>query len=175
MKRSISIYLGLLLAVVVFMSPGCSIHYGLSGSAVPEAMRTINVGFFENNAPIVVANLSQTFTEALKDRIRNTTRLSIVNGEGDANMSGAIIGYSYAPVSVQATSPNAPPIANASVLTITVKVKFVYAADKKLNFDQTFSKNVNFKGDLSTQEQGLIKTVTTQLIDDIFNKAFNNW
>lgn len=172
MKRSFSVCLGLLLAVVVFVSPGC---YSLSGSAVPDAMHTINVGFFENNAPIVVANLSQNFTEALKDRIRTTTSLSIVRGEGDANMSGAIIGYSYAPVSVQASSPNAPPIADASVLTISVRVKFVYDADKKLSFDQTFTKNVNFKGDISSQEQSLIKTVTTQLIDDIFNKAFNNW
>jgi len=172
MKRSLSICLGLMLAVLVFVSPGC---YSLSGSAVPPAMRTINVGFFENNAPIVVANLSQNFTEALKNRIRTTTRLSIVNGEGDANMSGAIVGYYYAPVSVQASNPNAPPIANASVLTIKVHVKFVYDADKKLNFDQEFSKNINFSGDITSQEQSLIKTVTTQLIDDIFNKAFNNW
>lgn len=172
MKRSLSIYLGLMLLALVFVSPGC---YSLSGSAVPPAMRTINVGFFENNAPIVVANLSQNFTEALKNRIRTTTRLSIVSGEGDANMSGAIVDYYYAPVSVQATNPNAPPIANASVLTITVRVKFVYDADKKLNFDQKFTKNINFTGDISTQEQGLIKTVTNQLIDDIFNKAFNNW
>jgi hypothetical protein len=172
MKKSFSIYLGLMLAVVVFVSPGC---YTLSGSAVPPAMKTINIGFFENNAPIVVANLSQTFTEALKARIRTTTNLSIVNGEGDSNMSGAIVGYSYAPVSVQATNSSAPPIANASVLTITVKVKFVYDADKKLSFDQTFTKNVNFTGDITSQEQALIKTVSTQLIDDIFNKAFNNW
>jgi len=172
MKKSLGVYLGLMLAVSIFVSPGC---YTLSGSAVPPAMRTINVAFFENNAPIVVGNLSQTFTEALKNRIRTTTRLSIVSGEGDANMSGAIIGYSYAPVSVQATNPNAPPIANASVLTITVRVKFVYDADKKLNFDQTFSKSTNFQGDITSQEQSLIKTISTQLIDDIFNKAFNNW
>jgi hypothetical protein len=172
MKRSLSICLGLMLAVVVFVSPGC---YTLSGSAVPPAMNKINVSFFENNAPIVVANLSQNFTEDLKTRIRTTTKLSIVNGEADAYMSGAIVGYSYAPVSVQASDPNAPPIADASVLTITVHVKFVYDADKKLNFDQPFTKNVNFRGDLASQEQQLIKDVTKQLIDDIFNKAFNNW
>ncbi|GAA4098189.1 LptE family protein [Mucilaginibacter panaciglaebae] len=172
MKKSLVIYLGLMLAVLVFVSPGC---YSLSGSAVPPAMRTINIAFFENNAPIVVGNLSQTFTDALKNRIRTTTRLSVISGEADANMSGAIVGYSYAPVSVQATNPNAPPIANASVLTITVRVKFVYDADKKLNFDQTFSKSTNFQGDITSQEQSLIKTISTQLIDDIFNKAFNNW
>jgi len=170
MKKLLGLFL--VLGALIFVSPGC---YSLSGSAVPPAMRTINIGFFENDAPIVVANLSHDFTEALKDRIRTTTKLSIVNGEGNANMSGAIVGYSYAPVSIQASNPNTPPIANAEVLSITVKVKFVYDADKKLNFDQTFTKTANFQGDINSQEQALIKTITTQLIDDIFNKAFNNW
>ncbi|WP_214072094.1 LPS assembly lipoprotein LptE [Mucilaginibacter sp. dw_454] len=172
MKKLFSVCLGLMLAVLVFVSPGC---YTLTGSAVPPNMKTINVGFFENNAPIVVANLSQNFTEAMKTRIRTTTSLSIVNGEGNANMTGSITGYSYAPASIQATNPNTPPIANAEVLSIRVHVKFVYDADKKLNFDQDFTKTINFQGDITTQEQALIKTVTTQLIDDIFNKAFNNW
>ncbi|TSJ42824.1 hypothetical protein FO440_01145 [Mucilaginibacter corticis] len=170
MKKLLGLFL--VLGALVFLSPGC---YSLSGTAIPKEMKTINIGFFENDAPIVVANLSQTFTEALKERVRSTTSMSIVNGEGKANMSGAIVGYSYAPVSVQATNPNAPPIADAEQLSITVKVKFVYDADKKLNFEQTFTKTAPFKGDINSQEQALIKTVTTQLIDDIFNKAFNNW
>jgi hypothetical protein len=170
MKRLLGLFI--VLTALVFVSPGC---YSLSGSAVPPAMKTIHIDFFENDAPIVVSNLSQVFTEALKERIRSTTSLSIVNGEGQANMSGAIVGYSYAPVSVQATNPNSPPIANAEVLTITVKCKFVYDADKKLNFDQTFTKTVNFTGDINSQEQNLIRGVVKQLIDDIFNKAFNNW
>jgi len=170
MKKLLGLYL--VLGALLFVSPGC---YTLSGSAVPDAMKTINIGFFENDAPIVVSNLSQVLTEGLKDRIRSTTKLSIVTGEGNANMTGAIVGYSYAPVSIQATNPNTPPIANAEVLTITVKVKFVYEADKKLNFDQSFTKTANFTGDINSQEQALIKTITKQLIDDIFNKAFNNW
>ncbi|MCC8425213.1 LptE family protein [Mucilaginibacter sp. UR6-11] len=170
MKRLLGIYL--VLGALISVSPGC---YTLSGSVVPKAMTTIHIDFFENDAPIVVSNLSQIFTEALKERIRSTTSISIVAGEGKANMSGAIVGYSYAPVSIQASDPNKPPIANAEVLTITVKVKFVYDADKKLNFDQTFTKTVNFTGDINSQEQNLIKGVVKQLIDDIFNKAFNNW
>jgi hypothetical protein len=170
MKRLLFIIFAL--SALVFVSPGC---YSLSGTAVPEAMRTINVGFFENDAPIVVSNLSHTFTEGLKERIRSTPKLSIVNGEGNANISGAIVGYSYAPVSIQASNPNSPPIANAEVLTITVKCKFVYDADKKLNFDQNFTKTVNFTGDINSQEQTLIAGVVKQIIDDIFNKAFNNW
>jgi hypothetical protein len=170
MKRLTGIIIAL--STLIFLSPGC---YSLSGSAVPPAMKTLRVDFFENDAPIVVSYLSLQFTEALKERIRTTTNLSIVTGEGDANMGGSITGYSYAPASIQATTPNAPPIAGASILTITVRAKFTYDADKKLNFDQAFTKTVNFTGDINSQEQALIRGVVKQLVDEIFNKAFNNW
>jgi hypothetical protein len=145
-------------------------------------MKTIRVDFFENTAPFVVNTLSQQFTEALKDRIRNTTRLSIVRGgEADAVMSGAITDYSVTPVSISATPNNVAPIAGASQLTITVKVKYVYdpdkkfKGDKKLNFDESFTKSEPFRGDLASQESGLILKINKELTEDIFNKAFANW
>ncbi|MGY3214938.1 LPS assembly lipoprotein LptE [Mucilaginibacter sp. HD30] len=161
-----------LIAVLAFLTPGC---YTLKSTAIPAEMKTVNVAFFENNAPLVVSNLSLTFTEALKARIRTTTRLSIVNGEGNANMSGAITDYRSAPVSIQAPSNNAPPIAGAQALTLAIRVKFDYPTDKTISFDQTFSKSINYSGNLASQEQALLQTLTSQIIDDIFNKAFNNW
>jgi Lipopolysaccharide-assembly len=157
----------------LLLTAGCTVS--LNGGVIPPDLKTINVGFFENNANLVVPTLSQQFTEALKDRIRSTTRLSIVNGEGNARMSGSIVGYSFAPISIQATSNNVAPIAGASQLTITVHVKFVYDADKKLNFEKDFSKSMNYSGDIASQEQTLILAINKQLIDDIFNAAFNNW
>src|SRR5439155_82635 len=90
-----------------------------------------------NNALFVVNNLSQQFTEALKSRIRSQTALSIVRtGEADATFSGAITNYSITPVSVQATNnSNTPPIANASRLSITVKVKYNNQAVAAAYFD----------------------------------------
>ncbi len=170
MKRLLGVFFTAVALVLV--CPGC---YTLKSAAIPPEMRTINIGFFENDAPLVIANLSQNFTEALKARIRSTTSLSIVNGEGNANMSGSIIGYSYAPISIQAGNTNVAPIAGAERLTITVKVRFIYEANKKLNFDQSFSRYADFTGDIATQEQSLIQTINKQIIDDIFNRAFNNW
>jgi hypothetical protein len=140
-------------------------------------MKTINVAFFENNAPLVVNNLSQSFTEALKERIRSQSRLSIVRGEGDAVIQGAITGYSYAPVSVQATNNNTAPLATATRLTITVSVKYTNNKDKKLSpdFEQSFSRYTDFTGDINSQEQNLIRIINQQLVEDIFNKAFANW
>jgi hypothetical protein len=164
------------LAIVVLSCISQSCSYRLDASSIPPALKTINVEFFENNAPFVVNNLSQTFTEALKTKIRQESKLSIVRGEANATMSGAIVGYSIAPVSVQATSTTtAPPIASASRLTITVTVKYVNDADKKWNFDQSFSRYADFKGDIGTQEQAIIALILPQLTEDIFNKAFANW
>ena len=169
MKRLLALSL---ITILAFLTQGC---YTLKSNVIPPEMNTVNVAFFENNAPLVVSNLSLTFTEALKARIRTTTRLSIVNGEGDANMSGAITDYRSVPISIQAPSGNAPPVAGAQALTLTVRVKFDYLKDKNLTFDQTFSKSLNYSGNLASQEQALLQKLTSQLIDDIFNKAFNNW
>src|ERR1700753_4347823 len=111
MKRTVK-----LLALVLCMTSGLSCTYKLSlnGASIPPNMKTIRVDFFENNAALVVNNLSTQFTEALKERIRNTTRLAIITGDdADAIMSGSITDYNIAPVSITAGSNNVAPIAGA--------------------------------------------------------------
>jgi hypothetical protein len=168
----------LILCIGLFLiCPSCTYKLSLNGTSIPPAMKTIRIDFFENNAQLVVNTLSTQFTEALKTRIRNTTRLSIVRSEeADGVMSGSITDYNIAPVSVQANSnPNVAPIAGASQLTITVNVKYVDNLNKKNNFDQSFSKSLPFTGDINAQEQTLITAINLQLTEDIFNKAFENW
>lgn len=161
------------------LGPSCSYSLKLGGAIIPANMKTIRVEFFENNAPLVVNNLSTNFTEALKTRIRNNTKLAIVQGDADAIMSGAITDYSIAPVSINATANNVAPIAGASRLTITVKVKYenLLEKGKKDNdsFEESFTKYQDFSGDINTQEQNLITAINKQLTEDIFNKAFANW
>lgn len=167
--------LSLVVVMIAMVYSSCSVT--LSGASIPPDMKTINVQFFENTAPLVVNNLSQVFTEALKDRIRSQTRLGIVRGEADATFEGAITGYAIAPVSVQATDNNTAPRATATRLTITVNVKYVNNKDKKLSpdFEQSFSRYTDFTGDIGSQEQNLIRIINQQLTEDIFNKAFANW
>jgi cell wall-associated NlpC family hydrolase len=164
----------IVVCVLVLVSSSCS--FTLNGAST-VGLKTINVSYFENNAPFVVSNLSQNFTEALKARIRSTTSLSIIQTQlSDAAMTGNVTGYSIAPASIQATNTNTPPIAGASALTITVSVKYVNNVDKKLGYEQSFSESQNFTGDLTGSKQdNLIAIITKQLVEDIFNKAFANW
>jgi hypothetical protein len=160
---------------LVLIFPSCTYKLSLGGTSIPPNMKTIRVDFFENNAALVVNTLSQTFTEALKDRIRTTSSLNIVRGEADATMSGTITDYNISPVSIQATNNNVAPIAGASQLTITINVKYTSDLDKKDNFEQSFSKSEQFTGDIASHQATLIADITKQLTEDIFNKAFANW
>jgi hypothetical protein len=171
MKKVFGIFV--VISVLVFIAPSCKIT--LDGAST-VGLKTIYVGYFENNAPLVISNLSQDFTEDLKTRIRSTTNLSVVQSEqADATMTGNITGYSIAPASIQATNNNTPPIAGASALTITVSVKYVNNVDKKNSYDQQFSESMNFTGDIAAQQQNLITAIDKQITEDIFNKAFANW
>ncbi|MDF2433541.1 MAG: hypothetical protein JWP44_3172 [Mucilaginibacter sp.] len=175
MKNIRSIFIALIGFVLIIVPYSCTVS--LNGASIPLNMKTIRVDFFENNAALVVNTLSTQFTETLKARIRNTTRLSIVRSEeADASLSGAITDYNISPVSINATANNVAPIAGASQLTITVSVKYVNNINKKDSFQQSFTKSEPFTGDIATHEQTLITDLNKQITEDIFNKAFaSNW
>lgn len=156
--------------MLVYQSCGT---YTFSGASIPVEMKTLSVQFFENNSILVVPYLSQQFTEALKERIRNQSRLSIVRTEGDANFEGRISDYSIRPVAIQGNER-----AGLNRLTITVIVKYANALKPELNFEQSFQAFQEFslnQGPLQTQEQKLITLINRQLTEDIFNRAFANW
>lgn len=160
-----------LISVVLIMQ-ACG-TYSFSGASIPAEMKTVSVQFFENNSALVVPYLSQQFTEALKDRIRNQSRLSIVRSDGDANFEGKITDYSIRPVAIQGNDR-----AGLNRLTVTVSVKYTNSLNSELNFEQSFQAFQEFslnQGPIQTQEQKLLTLINRQLTEDIFNKAFANW
>lgn len=160
----------LLLLPLLFLQQSCGV-YTLNGSLIPENMKTFNVQFFENSAPIVVPNLSQQFTESLRERIRNQSRLSQTDGDADAIFEGRITGYSIAPAAVGGANDRA----QANRLSITVSVKYVDAIEPDNSFEQTFTRYQDFTGVVQTVEQQLIQDINRMLTEDIFNRAFANW
>lgn len=161
-----------ILFVVLFALSGCKI--ALNGASIPAEMKTVNVQVFENNAPLVVPYLSSQFTEELKTRIRNQTSLNITANDPQGVFSGNITGYSITP---EAITDNNNPVAGANRLTISISVKYTNNLNPKQSFEESFSRFKVFKltGSLQAMEQGLIKDVTAQLTEDIFNRAFAQW
>ncbi len=144
--------------------------YSFSGASI-EPLKTVNVQFFENNAPIVVPNLSLQFTEALKARIRNQSSLAVVRNDADATFEGRITDYSIKPVAITGNER-----AESTRLTITVNVKYTNNLVPEMSFEQSFSQFREVVGsDITSQEQSLIQNINRALTEDIFNRAFANW
>lgn len=172
MLVNLKLQFGLLASFLILCQLSCGV-YSFTGASIPPEMETVSIDFFENNAPMVVPYLSQEFTEALKDRIRNQSRLSMVRTDADASFEGMITGYSIDPTAVQGDNR-----AGLNRLTITVTVKYTNVFNEKLNFEQAFSRYQDFStanGPIQAQEPQLIKDINAMLTEDIFNRAFANW
>ena len=156
----------------VLVSQSCS-TYTFSGASIPDEMKTISIQFFENNATLVVPYLASQFTESLKERVRNQSRLSITRTEADANFEGRITDYTVRPVAIQGNER-----AGLNRITVIVNVKYTNALKPELSFEESFQAFQEFslnQGPLQTQEQKLITLINRQLTELIFNRAFANW
>ncbi|MDO7742923.1 MAG: LPS assembly lipoprotein LptE [Pedobacter sp.] len=163
----------LLLLIPLMVLNSCSVK--LNGASIPPEMKTVTVQFFENNAAMVVPNLSQDFTEALKLRIRNQTRLSITQTDAHAIFEGRITGYDIRPIALQ---NNNAPTAGGNRITIKVSVKYTNNLNPKQSFEETFERFKDFNigtQPLQSIQQQYNKDINLQLTEDIFNRAFAQW
>lgn len=160
-----------LFIIFVILLSGC---YSLRGVTISPDTKTFSVNLFTNTASAAPPTIAQTFTEKLKDKIRNNTRLNLVSTEGaDLVFSGSVVGFDVAAVAPQ---PNQPAAFNQ--LRITIAVEMTDTKNEKGSWRQQFSFQADFPGSsqlLAVQDQ-LIKQITDKILEDIFNKAFTeNW
>ena len=156
----------------LFLFTTCKINYSLSGASIPPEAKTVAVKYFENKASLAPPTLSQKFSEALRDKIISQTRLTLVKTNGDVSFEGSITDYVATPIAIQSTDQAA-----LNRLTITVTVKYTCAFDEKKNYEQSFSRFADYPSTriLSEVESDLITQINDQLVQDIFNKTFNDW
>lgn len=144
--------------------------YSLQGGDTGDA-ETVAVHFFDNKAPIVVPELSQLFTQELRDKFRNESRLAVTNDKGDWDLSGFISKYQTTFLAVQNDQPA------KTRLEMTVQVTFINSKDESKNFDRGYSQYVDFDSseELSNIESDLIEELSERIVIDIFNDTVNNW
>jgi hypothetical protein len=160
--------------IVLFASlGGCSANYSLSGASIPDYAKTFSVQYFKNSAQLAPPTTAPNFTDALRNYIASHSRLSL-NTDGDLDFTGAISNYTIAPVTASASSPSQ---SATTRITITVDVTYTDKKDTKKCFNASFSRYADFPSSTSitSVQDGLISQIDNQLVQDIFDKAFNNW
>lgn len=158
--------------LLVFVSESCSVKYGLSGINIPQDVKTVSVSFFQNEANIVNPQLSQLFTETLKDKFQNETSLTLVGSGGDYAFSGKISKYAIIGIDIQDNTNS-----NSSKFVMGIDVKFESPNHKDLNFDNYFESNEVFDASLAFEsvETQMMERVVNEIVQDIFNKTALKW
>ncbi len=162
-----------LLFVLIFaLTGGCGGGYSFTGASISPDVKTVSVTFFENYAQLVNPALSQTVTESLKDIFLVQTSLEVIQRDGDLQFEGSIVDYSVRPLAIQSDEQAAQ-----NRLTISLSVIFTNTKDSEKDFESRFTRFGDFDSDqdLSAVEDELVEQITTELVQDIFNKSVVNW
>lgn len=152
---------------------GCSGGYSFTGGDVGDA-ETIKVAYFSNYAELVKPQLSQTFTEELRDIFVRRTSLSQTSGSADMEISGSIVGYSITPVSAEASEIGS---VSKNRLKIEVNVIFTNNLQPDKSFERRFSAFEDFgaNANLSQVEDELHSQISERLSENILNQAIGDW
>ena len=166
------IFMGVIVVSLLVSAQQCKVTYSFSGVNISPEVQTYSVDYFPNRAPIVQAQLSQLFTEALMDKIQGNSSLNMSTSGGDVSFSGEITGYQTRPTAITGQETAA-----RNRLTITVRVKYSNIVEPDLDYDTSFSRFEDYDAskNLTDVENVLIELILENLIEDIFNKAFVSW
>lgn len=135
-------------------------------------VKTFSVEQFETTAGNAPPTIGQQFSEQLKQRILNDTRLQYRDTKGDIEFSGAITSYQISPIAPQPGQTVA-----LQRLTLRMDIECKSSKQEIKNWSPSFSRFADFAADadLSAVETRLVKEIYEQIIEDVFNKAFSNW
>lgn len=169
MRRKRLWTLALLLTVLL---TGCSGGYSFTGASIPPNANTISVKTFPNYASTVNPQLSQKLTDELRNLYSSQTRLNVVNGDADMEVSGEITAYT-----TRAAALSSSDEVSMNRLSITIKVKFVNNVNPDDSFETSFTRYRDYNAALnfSSVENSLMGEIVTELCEDVFNKSVVNW
>lgn len=159
----------LILVSLTLLSCGA---YSFTGGSTGDA-KTIQIDFFQNNAPLVEPTVSQRFTENLRDLFLRQTNLSLVSNSGDLHFEGEITTYKIIPISATAEQTAAQ-----NRLTVGVRVRFYNKLIPEDDFDKSFS----FFSDYGANEpltgailEDALNEIFERVSQDIFNASVAKW
>ena len=175
LPKHLGVHLPLIILLLLPLA-GCQIKYSLSGASISPDVKSVFVDYFRNRSKVINPTLSQSFTEAMKDKFVNETGLSLNKDQGDLEFSGEITGYDIRPLAIQ-KSETGMDYASQNRLTITVKVVFVNNKDHEQDFNTSFSAYYDWDSakTINEVENDAVLVITIQLVDDIFNRSVANW
>jgi hypothetical protein len=149
----------------------CSI-YNFTGTGKIDA-KTVQVNYFQNNAPLIQPGIERTFTQRLQNLIQNQTNLNLTNTGGDLVYEGEITDYRISPMTATADQRAAQ-----NRLTITVKVRFTNKNKETDDFEKSFSFFYDYAGTdqlIGAKLTEALDVIFERITQDVFNESLAKW
>ncbi|MCB0795544.1 MAG: LptE family protein [Flavobacteriales bacterium] len=161
--------IGTLIGVLVI---GCKVNYGFTGADIPSGAKSVTVELFDARAPLATPQVAQIVTETLRDLMQAQTPLALAPQGGDLVYNGTLVGYDVQPVAIQANETAA-----LNRLTIRVDVEYTNELEPMKNSRFSVSRFADYDSnqDLVQVEAELVRTISDQLVQDIFDRTLGNW
>lgn len=148
---------------------GC---YSFRGISIPAEAETFFVSELATRVPSAPSDIGLQFSETLKQKLLNESRLNFSDIDPDISFSGEVTRFA-----VTSVAPQPGEVTAFSRLEIAVRMKYEYRLDEEENWESSFSFYNDYSRDenLLDVQDALIESIFKQLTEDIFNKAFTNW
>ena len=166
------------LSLILLLTNSCTVSFINVGIDYTK-LKTFSIAQFTTTAANAPPTSGQQFSEQLKNKVLNNTRLTYVEDKGDVQFTGNVVDYSVKALAPQAAAANQT--VNVALQRLTIKIsvdcKNITEKDNTVDWNQQFSRFADFAAeeDLASVEDQLIEEIYEQVIEDVFNKAFAGW
>ncbi len=163
----------IIILLLLFVVGSCRISYSFRTASIDyDLTKTLSIGHFVNQAPLVYPPLEQQFNETMVDIFTRNTRLELVKQNADMEIEGEIVGYQLTPLAVQEDA-----FASETRLTMTVRMRFRNNKTEQPDMEETISANRIFSSNtvFDTVQDELIRELIDEIVDQIFNATMANW
>lgn len=147
--------------------------YSFTGTNISPDVKTISVATFYNESGNGPADISQTFSEGLRDFYQDNTNLEVMTENGDLQVEGRISYYA-----IENVAPTGDEVAALNRLRIKVRIDYVNTKDDEQSFQNkefTFFEDFPQQTALQEVEEELIENISEQIFLDIFTETVANW
>ena len=167
-----NLILPFLLGLLLLMNGCC---YSFKGISIDPEVKTFFIQTFITEATNAPPTLGLDFTEKLKDKIRLESRLNLKNTDSDVEFTGKVTDYRVVPV-----APKPGETVAFNRLEVGISVQFINHRNEKKSWPSArsfrhFAEFENTADLLSVQDKLLTELIYPQILEDVFNAAFNDW
>ena len=154
------------------LTNGCR-KYSFTGTTLSPDLKTITINNILMGTAGGPANLSQSFTEKLKEYYQRNTGLTRKTVDADLFLEGTIISYEQS-----AAGQTSSDKGGQNKLTIVVEITFKNTKDDTQSFEKkefSFFQTFPAEQTITQVEKALVPKILDQLVLEIFNSTAANW